>query len=478
MSKRSNQFNNEMSNVVRVSTKEMNETILSLTTLCKRGIIPVCDVSEKIDDAIMKKELAILEKHKEFCGIWQSEGDKRWRTKVPDATKKDGRKLIAKSTKEDLEKSIVEHYESIYGVKQSLSTIFKDWIISKEHSSSLNNAKKIKYVWDKYYQDSSISKKPLEELNVGNIEDFLYAQLSANELTMKQYNEMKSVINCMLDYAVDHDYIPINRARSVPRPSKNKFRVPPQKPLEEIVYTDETMLDAIDRAEELFKSTGNTAYLAVCLNFSLGLRVGELVALETTDIRGSIIHVGKEELHTIIKEGDKYKKQGTSVVNHTKTTCGERELPLTPEGMEFINMALDYNKEHGFKDNEFIFLDRYGHRIRSECVEYALRNINGTRNERDGFDIVGRPSGNHAIRRTYLSILHENGVADGQLKNSAGHKHISTTQDCYIYSRKPVEDYVEIYANALSRKRIAKDFKDCNPSVTQKNKDKEKRQVG
>ncbi|MBP3814760.1 MAG: site-specific integrase, partial [Butyrivibrio sp.] len=152
--------------------------------------------------------------------------------------------------------------------------------------------------------------------------------------------------------------------------------------------------------------------------------------------------------------------------------------PLTPEGMEFINMALDYNKEHGFKDNEFIFLDRYGHRIRSECVEYALRNINGTRNERDGFDIVGRPSGNHAIRRTYLSILHENGVADGQLKNSAGHKHISTTQDCYIYSRKPVEDYVEIYANALSRKRIAKDFKDCNPSVTQKNKDKEKRQVG
>ena len=139
-------FNDEIANIVREAVKASYETINALTTLFKGGTIDLCDVSEKIDDAVNKKEQAILEKHKEYCGIWQSESDKRWRTKVPDASKKEGRKLLVKSTKENLEKSIVEYYESLYGVKQSLSTVYLDWLTSKKNSTSLNNAKKLQYV--------------------------------------------------------------------------------------------------------------------------------------------------------------------------------------------------------------------------------------------------------------------------------------------------------------------------------------------
>ena len=109
MSKKLNTFNEEIAKVVREEIQRQYETINALNLLMEGGIINLCDVSEKIDDAIMKKELAILEKHKEYCGIWQSESDKRWRTKVPDASKKEGRKLLVKSTKEDLEKSIIEY---------------------------------------------------------------------------------------------------------------------------------------------------------------------------------------------------------------------------------------------------------------------------------------------------------------------------------------------------------------------------------
>ena len=327
MSKKLNTFNEEIAKVVREEIQRQYETINALNLLMEGGIINLCDVSEKIDDAIMKKELAILEKHKEYCGIWQSESDKRWRTKVHDASKKEGRKLLVKSTKEDLEKSIIEYYESIYGIKQSLQTIYKDWLTSKKNSTSMNNAKKLQYVWDKFYKNNSISNVPLADLTAGYIKDFLFAELSARELTKKQYNEMESLLNSMLDYAVDKEYIAINKARSVSRPSDNKFRIPETKPTEEIVYTELTKKEAIRNAEELFERTGNTAYLAVCLNFTLGLRVGEVVALETTDINGNTIHIGKEEIHNIVE--DEKNVSFTNVVQalfHTLKPLVENEI--------------------------------------------------------------------------------------------------------------------------------------------------------
>lgn len=472
-------FNDEIANIVREAVKASYETINALTTLFKGGTIDLCDVSEKIDDAVNKKEQAILEKHKEYCGIWQSESDKRWRTKVPDASKKEGRKLLVKSTKENLEKSIVEYYESLYGVKQSLSTVYLDWLTSKKNSTSLNNAKKLQYVWDKYYKKSSIIKIPLEQLTVGNIKDFLYEQLSTKELTKKQYNEMKSLINSMLDYSVDKEYISSNKARSVSRPSDNKFRIPKQKPIEEVVYTSETKYDAIKKSEELFNKTGNSAYLAICLNFTLGLRVGELVALETSDIKGNLIHIGKEELHTIVEdEKHVFHKCGTHIVPHTKTICGERDILLTPDSVRFIKKAIDYNDEHGLKDGDFIFLDKNGKRIRSDSIENALRKLNGKRNENGGYDIVGLPSGNHAIRRTYLSNLHEEGIPDDVLVKVAGHKDIATTRKHYLTPTSPLEDFYDVFASALSCHSKITNIKNCNPSVTRKKKQKEKRQAG
>lgn len=55
------------------------------------------------------KQKQILDEHK--YAIFQGK-DGRWRTSVPDNTKKNNRRLIAKSTKEKLEKAIIDHYIS------------------------------------------------------------------------------------------------------------------------------------------------------------------------------------------------------------------------------------------------------------------------------------------------------------------------------------------------------------------------------
>ena len=102
------------------------------------------------------------------------------------------------------------------------------------------------------------------------------------------------------------------------------------------------------------------------------------------------------------------------------------------------------------KDDDFIFLDKTGKRIHDHAINNVIRRLNGVRNEKDAFVIDGRPSGNHSIRRTTISELHEAMViSEDTLKTFAGHKDISTTQKCYIHQTKDITEYAEEFAKVL-----------------------------
>ena len=69
---------------------------------------------------------------------------------------------------------------------------------------------------------------------------------------------------------------------------------------------------------------------------------------------------------------------------------------------------------------------------------------------KDAFIIQGRPSGNHSIRRTTISELHDAMVIpEDTLKTFAGHKDISTTQKCYIHQIKDITEYAGAFAKVL-----------------------------
>lgn len=50
----------------------------------------------------------------------------------------------------------------------------------------------------------------------------------------------------------------------------------------------------------MYAETNDAVFLAVKLNFMLGLRVGELVALKPGDIENDMIHVIREEIRNQI----------------------------------------------------------------------------------------------------------------------------------------------------------------------------------
>ena len=434
--------NNETKNMMI----NINPQIAGLILDLQYGKISVDDVSEKVQE--MARRIDILKKHESFCKIWQAT-DGRWKTKLPDENAKSKFKLVAKTSREDLENFIVNWYRELQEtLKPCLESIYDDWIVCKEKETSMANANKLIYAWNKYYRDTSIVTIAFENMTAGQMKDWFLTVITEKQLTSKQFKEMKSVVNMMYDYAISYNYTNINIPRQIRGFSDRIFREDVEKPITETVYYSAAKNEVIKEALKQYEKTGNTAYLAVCLNFSLALRVGELVALTTSCINeDGTIDIIREEVKTYIKyEDGSMHRNGYEVVNHTKTQCGKRKLILTPSAKKYIQMALDRNKELGIADGDYIFLNKDGNRIHDHAVNNVLRRLNGVRNEKDAFVITARPSGNHAIRKTCISELHDSMLlSDDTIKTFAGHKDISTTQKCYIHQVKPITDYADVF---------------------------------
>ena len=423
--------------------------IESLLNDLNENIITSDDVSEQLE--YMTKREMILNRQKKFCGIWLA-SDGRYKTKVPTAD--GGRKLIAKPTQENLENYIVEYYKKLdkKPAKPCMRSIYPEWIDYKSKETSYANACNIQSRWKRYFESSSIIDIPFEKLTTGAIKRWCVDVIAEMHLTDRQFKDLKSIMNMIFDYAVSFDIIQINLSRQVRGFSDKNFKQEEEKPVDEIVYNADAKHSVIKEAMEQFLKTHNIAYIAVCLNFSLGLRVGELVALRTSHINeDGTITICQEETKTYHKDANgTIHRDGYEIVNHTKTLSGNRRLILTPKARRYINMAVRYNEANGFQDEDFIFLDKSGKRIHDHAINNVLRRLNGVRNDKDAFVIEGRPSGNHSIRRTTISELHEAMViSEDTLKTFAGHKDISTTQKCYIHQTKDITEYAEEFAKVL-----------------------------
>ena len=423
--------------------------IESLLNDLNENIITSDDVSEQL--AYMTKREMILNRQKKFCGIWLA-SDGRYKTKVPTAD--GGRKLIAKPTQENLENYIVEYYKKLdkKPAKPCMRSIYPEWIDYKSKETSYANACNIQSRWKRYFESSSIIDIPFEKLTTGAIKRWCVDVIAEMHLTDRQFKDLKSIMNMIFDYAVSFDIIQINLSRQVRGFSDKNFKQEEEKPVDEIVYNADAKHSVIKEAMEQFLKTHNIAYIAVCLNFSLGLRVGELVALRLSHINeDGTITICQEEIKTYHKDANgTIHRDGYEIVNHTKTLSGNRRLILTPKAHKYINMAVRYNEANGFQDEDFIFLDKSGKRIHDHAINNVLRRLNGVRNDKDAFVINGRPSGNHSIRRTTISELHEAMViSEDTLKTFAGHKDISTTQKCYIHQTKDITEYAEEFAKVL-----------------------------
>lgn len=450
-----------MVNITSLNTNDKYTTHISVNNLpideknffaeaIKCGIIDVADVQEKMEKM---KNKDILEQHAQFCHIWQI-GDGRFMTKVPDESQKNGKRLIAKTYRENLEKSIIKWYQD--REKQSenthtMETLFHKWLEYKAKDTSDANATKLEWVWNKYYVNSDIIKMDVADIKTPILKEWFLDVISAHKLTKKRYREMKSIANMLLDYALELELVTVNVARNIKGISDKKFSASKKKTATEQVYIDDEEMLICQQAEAQYEKTKNIAYLAVCLNFSLGLRVGELVALHSDDFGTLTVKISRQEVKTYyVDERGKRHRVGYELSPHTKTLKGERELYLCEEAKKYLKMILDINEQRGLYGG-YLFLDAEGNRLHEYAVNNVLRRLNRK---------INTPQkGNHSIRKTCISkMIESDELSDEEIRMFAGHEAYATTQKFYDFATASLPTRTDAFEKALSRKLSGK----CN----------------
>lgn len=402
-------------------------------------------IDDVLDDILAMEKEYYLEQHP--YEIYYSEHDKRYRTYLP--PKKDGekRKPITAVTKENLEKKIVDYYRQmeekpLVNTFEKLYPLFLDY---KGKETSLANAHKLNWVWETYYKDDDIVKCKLSDITVVMLKSWFLDKISEYELTSRKYKEMKSLMNMLYDFAIESNLVSSNVSRMVHGISYKKYAVEHKKAPTEQVYINDEEENIINVALKQYEKTRNIAYLGVCLNFTLALRVGEVVALKISDFSETLVHIQRTEIKHYDKlDNGKIVRNGYEIVPHGKTPNADRELFLTKNAKKFLSMIVRANEERSFH-SEYLLLDKDGERMHNDAINNVLRRLNRM--------IKTTQKGNHSIRKTCISNMGESGaLSNEEIRMFAGHKDFSTTEKYYMHTTTSIENRADAYERAINGK--------------------------
>lgn len=421
-----------------MNNTEFNNDIL-LRFLLDRCNISLEDARSEIEIMTDKK---YLEQH--ASDIWQG-ADSRWRTYLPDDTQKSKRRLIAKSTREKIETEIITYYKKLNSSKQrekiTLRTFYQTWLDYKKlKSSSSLYIRRIHSDWEKFYLNDSVIDIPLEKLSFDMLEEWALKKIRENKMTKTQYYNMSIILRQSLDYAVQKGILTENLFQRVKIDRKLFYCKKKPEDSTQVFLTDEQALIEKEAYAD-FQKTGDAACLAVLLHFQTGLRIGEMVAIKKSDINGNYLHVQRMEVKVTEQLPDgSWTKQCFDVVEHAKSSAGDRFVYLSSKAREIISLIEKSNQEHGYKDEDFLFLNKNG-RIHERSVDCRFRKY---------CNHLGiKEKGAHKTRKTYISTLIDAGININEIRKQVGHEDERTTYKNYCFNRMTKSDTENLFEKAL-----------------------------
>lgn len=401
-----------------------------------QGIINIDDVLNKMKQEERER---ILKKHK--YKIYE-ESDGRVRTYIPDSTKKSKRRPIAKSSIKELEDALIDFYstkedeEKEREVFKTIRLMYPDWVKYKyNHTQSKSTIRRIQNDWNKYYEKNPIVDVLIQDLTYVTLDKWACDIVNNNKLTKKQYYNLTLIIRQVLDYC-SLDGIDLLKDNPFSRIKMNPklFRGTPKKKDETQVYLEFEEKEFCQTAlDKYYKSQRYTTPLAIVLNFQLGLRVSELMALRFTDITGDYIRIENTEIADyVICENGEVIRNGVKIVNYTKSKSGERSLYLNKTAKDIIRLIKYTNMKYGYYDEDYLFVGRDNKRITTTAVNKCIYKVC------DDIDINKKSS--HKIRKTYISSLFDGHININRIREIAGHEDERTSLNNYCFDRASNDD--------------------------------------
>lgn len=381
----------------------------------------IVDVDSVLNMLMSKKRDQVLKIHP--YAITPPTTDKgRWQTCYKDITGK-RKNIKAQSKEEILDKLIPIYFSNSYIDKMTFYELYEEWLAFKTTvSDSANTIKRHKQHYRKYFEPSALHGMKINKIDEIILEQECNRIVKEFNLSRKEWCNIKTILNGMYTYAMRKKYItenPVDRVQIYV-----KYRQVVKKTGKTETYNTEELANLNNYLDKMYAETEDTVFLAVKVNFLLGLRVGELVALKWEDCQDlSHLHIVREEVRN--QETNRYE-----VVDHTKTHR-DRFVVLIPKAISILQAIP--------KQGEYIFI-RNGERITARQVAYVLEKYA----ERQG---VATKS-THKMRKTYASNLNAVGVPLDCIRELLGHSNLSTTLQ-YIYNPLAEKETYDLISKAL-----------------------------
>lgn len=147
-----------------------------------------------------------------------------------------------------------------------------------------------------------------------------------------------------------------------------------------------------------------------------GLRIGEIIAIDTDDICGLSIDIGKNY------------GLNTRTIKSTKTDTSFRTLHLQPELKDCadkLTAFMNLRKDMLGVSVPYWLVDRKGNRLQYDAYRKYLRETSKK--------VLGRIIKPHDLRHTHASLLSENGVELETISRRLGHKNSKVTKEIYLH---------------------------------------------
>ena len=427
----------------------------SLTNFATSNNMSLRELAQVVNMALEHDSL--LKQHN--AAIWQNEKDKRWRTHLPNG------KLLVKTKKEDLENAVVDYYRtapmstpavplnltssSITNVATpqsncTLKTLYPQWYELRKYEVSPNTLADDISNWEKYISNSEIADIPLNQLSRSKLKAWANQLITKYSMKKKYYSNIRSVLNSLLDFAVDEDLIDTNNFRNL-KLNAHLFTPPTLKAENEEVFTPQEQKLVMQEAEEDSMNNHSAIPLGICLLFLTGMRVGELCGLRYGDIRDNSIFIQRMVVADQVETPDGLKQRGFKVVEHAKSSAGQRQIPLVPQARQYLEQIKKINYSNGYSTtpNDLIFQRDDGLcnqrvfecRIKKYCNSHHLN--------------LPFKKSCHDIRRTYITNLFEKGLNADTIRRLAGHENIDMTMK-YCRGRVSQNELTAILEKALA----------------------------
>ena len=256
----------------------------------------------------------------------------------------------------------------------------------------------------KKIEETPISTKNINEITSNDIQNYLNTLKDYSNSTIKKVKEQFSQT---FKEAINKGYITRNPMFGVIRPRSNQER----KKVRALTVEEQQKLTNYLISVPISIEPYKVAYL---IEMYLGLRIGEVLALKSTDINlhKNLISVNKT-LTT-----DKHHK--VIIGNSTKTYAGIREVPIPSfiRNEIICQMRLAENN----RDKQ-LFLTSNGEYVRPNNANRKLKEL---LNKMNITDITS-----HSLRHTYGTRCIEAGMRAVALQRLMGHTDVSITLNTY-----------------------------------------------